>query len=187
MTLLVVDDNRSVLAAVRLLAEIKFDRVLTTTSPSRIPQLLREEKPSCVLLDMNVSSPVTNGNEGLYWLSEIRRLSPTTPVVLFTAYAEIELAVQGLKDGAADFVTKPWNNARLLQTLLHAATQTGNQPHNRSDDSPVNPPATTLEQMERRMISEALADNGGNLSATAERLGITRQTLYNKLKRHHLQ
>ena len=109
MTLLVVDDNRSVLAAVRLLAEIKFDRVLTTTSPSRIPQLLREEKPSCVLLDMNFSSPVTNGNEGLYWLSEIRRLSPTTPVVLFTAYAEIELAVQGLKDGAADFVTKPWN------------------------------------------------------------------------------
>ena len=92
------------------------------------------------------------------------------------------MAVQGLKDGAADFVTKPWNNARLLQTLLHAATQTGNQPHNRSDDSPVNPPATTLEQMERRMISEALADNGGNLSATAERLGITRQTLYNKLK-----
>ena len=112
---------------------------------------------------------------------------PTTPVVLFTAYAEIELAVQGLKDGAADFVTKPWNNARLLQTLLHAATQTGNQPHNRPDDSPVNPPATTLEQMEQRMISEALADNGGNLSATAERLGITRQTLYNKLKRHHLQ
>ena len=187
MTLLVVDDNRSVLAAVRLLAEIKFDRVLTTTSPSRIPQLLREEKPSCVLLDMNFSSPVTNGNEGLYWLSEIRRLSPTTPVVLFTAYAEIELAVQGLKDGAADFVTKPWNNARLLQTLLHAATQTGNQPHNRPDDSPVNPPATTLEQMEQRMISEALADNGGNLSATAQRLGITRQTLYNKLKRHHLQ
>ena len=78
MTLLVVDDNRSVLAAVRLLAEIKFDRVLTTTSPSRIPQLLREEKPSCVLLDMNFSSPVTNGNEGLYWLSEIRR-SPHHP------------------------------------------------------------------------------------------------------------
>ncbi|MDE5673059.1 MAG: DNA-binding response regulator [Duncaniella sp.] len=191
MTLLVVDDNRSVLSAVRLLAEIKFDRVATTTSPSRIPQLLREEKPDCVLLDMNFSSPVTNGNEGLYWLSEIRRLSPATPVVLFTAYAEIELAVQGLKEGAADFVSKPWSNARLLQTLIHAATQhlspqssekAYDMPETSRHSSPI-----TLEQMERQMISEALADNGGNLSATATQLGITRQTLYNKLKRHHLQ
>lgn len=191
MTLLVVDDNRSVLSAVRLLAEIKFDRVATTTSPSRIPQLLREETPDCVLLDMNFSSPVTNGNEGLYWLSEIRRLSPATPVVLFTAYAEIELAVQGLKEGAADFVSKPWSNARLLQTLIHAATQhlspqSSEKAHDMPETSRHSSPIT-LEQMERQMISEALADNGGNLSATATQLGITRQTLYNKLKRHHLQ
>lgn len=191
MTLLVVDDNRSVLSAVRLLAEIKFDRVATTTSPSRIPQLLREENPDCVLLDMNFSSPVTNGNEGLYWLSEIRRLSPATPVVLFTAYAEIELAVQGLKEGAADFVSKPWSNARLLQTLIHAATQhlspqSSEKAHDMPETSRHSSPIT-LEQMERQMISEALADNGGNLSATATQLGITRQTLYNKLKRHHLQ
>ena len=226
MTLLVVDDNRSVLAAVKLLAEIKFDRVITTTSPSRIPSLLREETPDCVLLDMNFTSPVTNGNEGLYWLSEIRRISPTTPVVLFTAYAEIELAVQGLKEGAVDFISKPWNNARLLQTLLnavshprHSTPNTNSHPHQSTPNtisphqsasstlsnipstkaasphstpnpvpSPQTPhsPPTTLEQMERRMIAEALADNGGNLSATATQLGITRQTLYNKLRRHHL-
>lgn len=187
MTLLVVDDNRSVLAAVRLLAEIKFDRVVTTTSPSRIPALLREETPDCILLDMNFNSPVTNGNEGLYWLSEIRRLSPSTPVVLFTAYADIELAVEGLKQGGADFVTKPWNNARLLQTLVHAVDA-----HRQKSDAPQPPihpegdPSRhlTLDQMERRMIAEALADNGGNLSATATQLGITRQTLYNKIKRH---
>lgn len=138
---------------------------------------------------MNFTSPVTNGNEGLYWLSEIRRISPTTPVVLFTAYAEIELAVQGLKEGAVDFISKPWNNARLLQTLLNAVSH-----HHQSLSTP-NPipstqtphtPPTTLEQMERRMIVEAIADNGGNLSATATQLGITRQTLYNKLRRHHL-
>lgn len=215
MTLLVVDDNRSVLAAVRLLAEIKFDRVITTTSPSRIPSLLREEAPDCVLLDMNFTSPVTNGNEGLYWLSEIRRISPATPVVLFTAYAEIELAVQGLKEGAVDFITKPWNNARLLQTLLNTISHPRrsspnliNHPHQsapnptstkalqpHSTPIPDTAPSTqtlhhtppiTLEQMERRMIAEALADNGGNLSATATQLGITRQTLYNKLRRHHL-
>lgn len=210
MTLLVVDDNRSVLAAVKLLAEIKFDRVITTSSPSRLPSFLREEKPDCVLLDMNFTSPVTNGNEGLYWLSEVKRIAPATPVVLFTAYAEIDLAVQGLKEGASDFVTKPWDNARLLQTLLHAAKATpntspsatdshikgssDNNGHTTSDNSStlsmdrqnLSPSPLTLDQMERQMISEALADNGGNLSATAAQLGITRQTLYNKLKRHKL-
>ncbi|MCM1076107.1 MAG: DNA-binding response regulator [Bacteroides sp.] len=187
MTLLVVDDNRSVLAAVKLLAEIKFDNVMTTTSPSRIPALLREGKPDCVLLDMNFTSPVTNGNEGLFWLSEIHRLSPSTPVVLFTAFADIELAVQGLKEGAADFVTKPWNNARLLQTLLQAtnrqaAARTKSPEHHATDDHNDNPTPLTLHQMEQKMISEALADNGGNLSAAAAQLGISRQTLYNKIK-----
>lgn len=182
MTLLVVDDNRSVLAAVRLLAEIKFDRVVTTTSPSRIPALLREEEPACVLLDMNFTAPVANGNEGMFWLSEIKRLSPQTPVVLFTAYADIELAVNGLKEGASDFVTKPWNNARLLQTLVSAATRPveGSMPEN-IGHRPLKK-IMTLEQMERRMITEALADNGGNQSAAAMQLGISRQTLYNKLK-----
>ena len=196
MTLLVVDDNRSVLAAVKLLAEMKFDRVVTTTSPSRIPALLREEQPACVLLDMNFASPVTNGNEGLYWLSEIRRLSPDIPVVLFTAYADVPLAVQGLKEGAIDFVSKPWDNARLLQTLLHAVnTVPTSDSRSLSDsrlspsgrtDPPSAPHKPTLEEMERRMIAEAIADNGGNLSAAATQLGITRQTLYNKIKRHNL-
>ena len=196
MTLLVVDDNRSVLAAVKLLAEMKFDRVVTTTSPSRIPALLREEQPACVLLDMNFASPVTNGNEGLYWLSEIRRLSPDIPVVLFTAYADVPLAVQGLKEGAIDFVSKPWDNARLLQTLLHAVNTVLTSDSRSPSDSRLSltgkadptstPHKPTLEDMERRMIAEAIADNGGNLSAAATQLGITRQTLYNKIKRHNL-
>ena len=190
MTLLVVDDNRSVLAAVKLLAEMKFDRVVTTTSPSRIPALLREEQPACVLLDMNFASPVTNGNEGLYWLSEIRRLSPDIPVVLFTAYADVPLAVQGLKEGAIDFVSKPWDNARLLQTLLHAVNTVPTSDSRLSLTGKADPQSAphkpTLEDMERRMIAEAIADNGGNLSAAATQLGITRQTLYNKIKRHNL-
>ena len=77
-----VDDNRSVLSAVRLLAEMKFRRVVTTTSPSRIPMLLREEHPCCVLLDMNFEASVMSGNEGLFWLSEIKRLAPRLPVCL---------------------------------------------------------------------------------------------------------
>lgn len=240
MTLLVIDDNRSVLAAVRLIAELKFDRVVTSTSPSRIPALLREEHPDCVLLDMNFKTTVNNGNEGLYWLSEIRRLAPGVPVVLFTAYAEVDLAVEGLKSGAADFVMKPWDNGRLLQTLLTAAKTSPNNPGTNSTPNPAskttsNPsgiiPApnpsgapgthtvpnpsntspssshpsgtdtsqltprtlgidsivpTTLEEMERLMITRALADAGGNLTLAASTLGITRQTLYNKIHRYNL-
>ncbi len=186
MTLLVIDDNRSVLAAVRLVAEMKFDRVVTTTSPSRIPSLLREEMPDCVLLDMNFESTVNNGNEGLYWLSEIRRIAPATPVVLFTAYAEVHLAVEGIKAGAADFVIKPWDNARLLQTLLHAAAGAETSGSQATAPAPADTLPMTLDEMERRMIDRALADNGGILSAAAEQLGITRQTLYNKIKRHRL-
>lgn len=223
MTLLVIDDNRSVLAAVRLIAELKFDRVVTSTSPSRIPALLREELPDCVLLDMNFKTTVNNGNEGLYWLSEIRRLAPGVPVVLFTAYAEVDLAVEGLKSGAADFVMKPWDNARLLQTLLTASKTTSNpsgtipapNPSGASGTHTVpnpsnTPPSsshpsgtdtsqptprnlgidsiipTTLEEMERLMITRALADAGGNLTLAASTLGITRQTLYNKIHRYNL-
>ncbi|MDE5650492.1 MAG: DNA-binding response regulator [Duncaniella sp.] len=176
-TLLVVDDNRSVLMAVKLLAEMKFGKVVTSTSPSRIPGLLRDERPSCVLLDMNFDSKVNNGNEGLYWLSEIKRLAPETPVVLFTAYAEVSLAVEGLKSGATDFVTKPWDNARLLYTLVKAV-DTAPVTARQSESGPL-----TLDEMEKRMIEEALADNGGILSAAATQLGISRQTLYNKMKK----
>lgn len=190
-TLLVVDDNRSVLSAVRLLAEMKFRRVVTTTSPSRIPMLLREEHPCCVLLDMNFEASVMSGNEGLFWLSEIKRLAPGLPVVLFTAYAEVELAVEGVKAGAADFVIKPWDNARLLLTLINAVNQKSKSAAEASQNEHIkpdtNPGPTTLEEMERRMIEQALADNGGILTATATQLGISRQTLYNKMKRYGLQ
>lgn len=90
-----------------------------------------------VLLDMNFSSGINSGNEGLYWLREIKRLRPQIQVVLFTAYADINLAVTGLKDGATDFIVKPWDNAKLVQTLQEAyAKARGNErkesrPHSR--------------------------------------------------------
>ena len=186
-TLLVVDDNRSVLSAVRLLAEMKFRRVVTTTSPSRIPMLLREEHPCCVLLDMNFEASVMSGNEGLFWLSEIKRLAPRLPVVLFTAYAEVELAVKVV----SDLVVKPWDNARLLLTLINAVNQKSKSAAEASRNEHIkpdtNPGPTTLEEMERHMIEQALADNGGILTATATQLGISRQTLNNKRKRYGLQ
>ena len=92
-TLLVVDDNRNILTTVRLLMEKVFARVVTIANPNNIPTRLRDDKPDVVLLDMNFNSGINNGNEGLFWLRAILQQSPKTAVVLFTAYADIQLAV----------------------------------------------------------------------------------------------
>lgn len=70
---------------------------------------------------MNFTSGINTGNEGLFWLQEIKRLRPSLPVVLFTAYGDIDLAVRGIKEGATDFIVKPWDNQKLVETLLNAA------------------------------------------------------------------
>ena len=116
-TLLVVDDNRNILTSLRYLLIDYFARILTLDSPVTIPTVLSQNEVDVVLLDMNFASGINNGNEGLYWLKEIRRIRPQAGVVLFTAYADIDLAVTGIKEGAADFVVKPWNNDKLIQTL----------------------------------------------------------------------
>ena len=117
---LVVDDNRNILTSLQYLLADYFERVLTLPSPVTLPSVLQQEGPDVVLLDMNFSSGLNNGNEGLYWLREVKRLRPQTQVVLFTAYADISLAVTGLKEGAADCVVKPWDNAQLVQALQEA-------------------------------------------------------------------
>ena len=119
--ILIVDDNRGVLAALQLLLKPHFERIATLTSPASLPAMLREDTWSVLLLDMNFTSGINNGNEGLYWLHEAKRLRPALPVVLFTAYADIDLAVRGIKEGATDFVVKPWENHKLVETLTAAS------------------------------------------------------------------
>lgn len=119
-TILIVDDNRNILTTVRMLLEPIFDGIITIANPNSIPAKLREERPDVVLLDMNFSSGINSGNEGLYWLREIKSLSPKTEVVLFTAYADIQLAVTGIKEGAADFIVKPFENEKMIRTLVEA-------------------------------------------------------------------
>ena len=118
--ILVVDDNKNVLTALRILLGNYFENVMLLSSPKQLLSVLREFNPDVVLLDMNFSAGINTGNEGLYWLSEIKKQDADIPVVLFTAYAEIDLAVKALKQGAADFVIKPWDNARLVATLQSA-------------------------------------------------------------------
>lgn len=120
--ILIVDDNRGVLTALQLLLKPYFEQITTLSSPVTLPSILREEDWQVVLLDMNFTSGINTGNEGLYWLHEIKKLRPALPVVLFTAYADIDLAVRGIKEGATDFIVKPWDNQKLVETLLNTAS-----------------------------------------------------------------
>lgn len=119
-TILVVDDNKGILTAVQMLVGTCFEKVITISTPNKIKATLREEAVDVVLLDMNFSAGINTGNEGLFWLSEIKKENASVQVVLFTAYADIDLAVRGIKEGAADFIVKPWDNAKLLETLRTA-------------------------------------------------------------------
>ena len=118
--ILVVDDNSGIRAALRLLLPMYFSQVELIPSPKELISRLAEFRPDVVLLDMNFHTDINTGNEGLYWLSEIKKLRPDIEVVLFTAYADIQLAVEGMKRGAFDFVVKPWDNDKLIQILQAA-------------------------------------------------------------------
>ena len=118
--ILVVDDNKAILSALQLLLPEYFLEMKTLSNPNTIISTIKSAQFDVVLLDMNFSAGVNSGNEGLFWLSEIKKHSPLSEVVLFTAYADIDLAVNGIKRGAFDFVVKPWENAKLVSTLLAA-------------------------------------------------------------------
>jgi two-component system, NtrC family, response regulator HydG len=116
-TILVIDDDTDVLTAVRLLLKTEVKEVLIEKNPDTIKSLLPKKEIDLVLLDMNFNSTINTGNEGIFWLKKIKELSPSTAVIMITAYGDIDLAVRSLKEGAADFVIKPWHNERLLETI----------------------------------------------------------------------
>ena len=118
--LLVVDDDEDILHAARLLLRRHFSSVQTLSDPSRLPGLVRQSAFDVLLLDMNFTAGADDGAEGLKRLSEVLAIDPQAVVVLVTAHSDVELAVQAMKRGAADFVTKPWENERLVATLTAA-------------------------------------------------------------------
>lgn len=118
--ILLVDDDEFVLLSIRLLLEQHFTVVKTASNPERIPSLLEKELFDVVVLDMNFRQGDTTGNQGRFWLRRILSLSPDTQVILITAYADIEIAVESIKEGALDFIVKPWQNEKLLSTVKAA-------------------------------------------------------------------
>ena len=117
---MIVDDHNNVLKALLHLLEQDFPSIHTATNPNLIPNLIRDFKIDVVLLDMNYSAGINIGNEGMYWLEQILNSDPDIAVVLITAYGDVELAVKAVKNGATDFVLKPWDNEKLIITLKSA-------------------------------------------------------------------
>lgn len=121
--ILVVDDNLGIRKTLGLILPRHFEEVKCVQSPDLLPGIIREFRPNVVLLDMNFKSSINSGNEGLFWLKEVKRHNPEIEVVLFTAYGDIQLAVEGMKKGAFDFIVKPWENDNLIETLKNGVSK----------------------------------------------------------------
>jgi len=116
-TILIVDDNQAVLNSLELFLKRKFHKIICAGNPNIIPSVIRNKAPDVVLLDMNFTAGVNTGNEGFYWMHKIKKIDASIEIVLITAYGDVEQAVRAIKEGATDFVLKPWDNNKLLVTL----------------------------------------------------------------------
>ncbi len=135
--ILIVDDDLDVLAAVRLLLKSEAKEVVTEKNPENLRSLLSQKSFDLLLLDMNFNSSINTGNEGLFWLKKVKALAPDMAVIMITAYGDIDLAVRSLKEGADDFVVKPWHNEKLIETIKEALKNKQN-PRNTEGLSPNN-------------------------------------------------
>jgi len=115
--LLIVDDDTDILLAAKMFLRQHIEIVHTEKNPANIPDLLKNDSYDVILLDMNFSRDATSGKEGFHWLNTILELDPAATVIFITGYGDIELAVQGIKEGATNFVLKPWDNKKLLATI----------------------------------------------------------------------
>lgn len=169
-TVLIVDDNKGVLASLELLLETEFSEIKTAANPNQIISILNTSPIDVIILDMNFKAGINNGNEGLYWLKRIREVAPSLPVVMLTAYGDVELAVKALKNEATDFLLKPWDNQTLTRKIKEAfgskkknkatALPSGNQPRMIVGSSPV------MQQLMKMVVKVACTE--ANVLITGE-------------------
>ena len=214
--ILVIDDNAAVRSTLNLVLKTQFSSVVVVGSPQFIPSQIGYDDIDAVLLDMNFGQGHLDGQDGLFWLDRIMNrsgLENPPAVVMITAFGDVSLAVQSLKNGAVDFIEKPWDNNDLISKLneailkrrqriraaresagrraesdvksdMESDVKSDGKPDVRSDGRPEEKPRITLEEMERLSILEAIQESGRNYTEAATKLGISRQTLYNKMKRY---
>ena len=190
--ILVIDDNTAVLSTLRIVLKSVFSTVVSVSDPQLIPALVSAGDVDAVLLDMNFGSDKLDGQDGLFWLDRIMNrsgLENPPAVVMITAFGDVGLAVTSLKKGALDFILKPWDNNDLIRKLHEAiakrdALYAEKQRNSGADDESKEEQPITLDEMEKLTIMRVLESSGRNLTTAAVKLGISRQTLYNKMKHH---
>lgn len=170
-TLLLVDDNEDVLNTLELLLCDEFKEILTTDRPDNILPLLSSRQVDAVVLDMNFSSGINTGNEGLYWLKRIHEIKPDLPVIMLTAYGNVELAVTALKNGAADFILKPWENQKMIDTLrsvCQTQQRKTEKPQNSSSRKPEPIIGTSSVMQKLFKLVHRIAATDANILLTGE-------------------
>ena len=189
---LVIDDNTAVLSTLKIVLKSVFKTVVAVSDPQLIPALISAGDVDAVLLDMNFGSDKLDGQDGLFWLDRIMSrsgLDNPPAVVMITAFGDVGLAVTSLKKGALDFIQKPWDNNDLIRKLQEAiakrdALYAEKQKNPAAAETDQVEAPSSLDEMEKLTIQRVLESSGRNLTTTAEKLGISRQTLYNKMKHH---
>ena len=190
--ILVIDDNTAVLSTLKIVLKSVFKTVVAVSDPQLIPALISAGDVDAVLLDMNFGSDKLDGQDGLFWLDRIMNrsgLDNPPAVVMITAFGDVGLAVTSLKKGALDFIQKPWDNNDLIRKLQEAiakrdALYAEKQKNPAAAEAEQQEVPSSLDEMEKLTIQRVLESSGRNLTTAAEKLGISRQTLYNKMKHH---
>lgn len=185
-SILLLDDDPDVGLAAQLLLQRRVAPVTCLRRPAELPAALDQLQPDVLLLDLNFGPGRTDGAQGLRLLAEVQARPRPPVVVVMTAFADIDLAVQALKRGAFDFITKPWDNVRLVATCREALQRA--QPEEKVDPAPAvaAEPVRSLAAQERAAVLAAVAEAQGNLSEAARLLGLSRAALYRRLDKHGL-
>lgn len=176
--ILIVDDDQAIRLSIGLmLRQAGFDYEAVSTEADAMAAM-RRGNVGLVILDMNLTLSTT-GQQGIEMLRKIRILAPATPVILLSAWATVPLAVEGMKYGASDFVTKPWANRDFMAKIRKALDI--------AEKATESAKVESLELTEQHAIEKALKQADGNLSTAAQLLGITRQSLYRRMEKFGLK
>jgi DNA-binding NtrC family response regulator len=184
-SILLLDDDPDVGLAAQLLLQRRVAPVTCLRRPAELAAALATLRPQLLLLDLNFGPGRTDGAQGLRLLADVQATARPPVVVVMTAYADIDLAVQALRRGAFDFITKPWDNVRLVATCREAL-QRAQPPAADAPPPPAAEPLRSLAAQERAAVLAAMAQAEGNLSAAARLLGLSRAALYRRLDKHGL-
>jgi two-component system response regulator RegA len=185
-SILLLDDDPDVGLAAQLLLQRRVAPVVCLRRPAELSGALDRLRPALLLLDLNFGPGRTDGAQGLRLLEDVQSRPRAPTVVVMTAFAEIDLAVQAVKRGAFDFITKPWDNVRLIATCREALQRAQPVLSEPAMASASVEPVRPLAAQERAALLAAMSEAGGNLSAAARALGLSRAALYRRLEKHGL-